>query len=147
MIFLTNDALQKFVDAINESDRRTRSLYQFTLGKLMHAANTELNGNMPVHLDGQPIRLDNPHSYRGYYSDLAFEDNTAASPMSLDELRTLLDECHGKTFEGYKGGDNTMGDDTPLWIAEWGCTSNNRAIMDVDISLGYFNIKTKFIED
>lgn len=60
-----------------------------------------------------------PHSYRGYYEDLAFEPvrNTTVGAM-LKAAKGALE----KTFEGYKGGDFTMTKDTHCWIAEWGGT-------------------------
>lgn len=64
-----------------------------------------------------------PMSYRGSYDELAFEPvkNTTVGEM-LVHARSAL----GKTFEGYKGGDYTMSEYTPCWIAEYGCTSDDR---------------------
>lgn len=62
-----------------------------------------------------PIGWGEPHSYRGYYEQLAFdpETNTNVGNM-LDHAESAL----GKTFEGYKGGDYTMHGGTDCWIAE-----------------------------
>lgn len=62
--------------------------------------------------------LDNPHSYRGYYEDLAFE--ISAKPMPVSDILILARGSLGETFEGFKGGDNLMGADTNVWIAEYG---------------------------
>ncbi len=60
-----------------------------------------------------------PHSYRGYYEDLAFEPiQFIGVGFMLDEARSAL----GKTFEGYKGGQYKMHEGTDCWLAEWGCT-------------------------
>lgn len=58
-----------------------------------------------------------PMSYRGYYDELAFspEENTTIGEM-LEHAKNAL----GATFEGYKGGDFTMDEFTPCWIAEYG---------------------------
>jgi hypothetical protein len=59
-----------------------------------------------------------PHSYRGYYDELAFEPaaNVTVGDM-LADARSALDA----TFEGYKGGLFTMQDFTDCWLAEYGC--------------------------
>lgn len=51
------------------------------------------------------VGLGNPHSWRGNYSELAFETvpNTTIGEM-LDEAKSAL----GKTFYGYKGGKFRM---------------------------------------
>lgn len=69
----------------------------------------------------QPVDVGfgRPHSYRGYYEDLAFEPvaNTTIGNM-LAAARSAL----GATFEGYKGGDYVMGERTDCWLAEYGDT-------------------------
>lgn len=64
-----------------------------------------------------PIGFTCPHSYRGYYTDLAFEpkvDTTAGEMLAC--ARSAL----GQTFSGYKGGDYTMGGYTDVWLAYMG---------------------------
>ena len=58
-----------------------------------------------------------PHSYRGYYEQLAFEpcDNISCKEM-LEAAKEALD----KTYEGYKGGDFKMTQYTEVWIANYG---------------------------
>jgi hypothetical protein len=62
--------------------------------------------------------LREPHSYRGYYSDLAFEGGT--SQIEAHELLASCKSAMGKVFTGYKGGDFMMGELTPLWVASYG---------------------------
>ena len=38
----------------------------------------------------------------------------------VDDLLNALALCIGATFQGYKGGDFTMGYDTLMFAAEWG---------------------------
>lgn len=92
---------------------RERAETQMTLGKLIDALKT-----MPG--DVEIVKLYNPHSYRGYYSDLAFSlaDNES---MTALQLLTLCQNCMGHIFEGYKGGEYVMGALTPIWIADYGC--------------------------
>ena len=40
-------------------------------------------------------------------------------------MKEILKEAllaHGKTFEGYKGGEFTMEGDTPVWYSHYGTT-------------------------
>lgn len=61
----------------------------------------------------------NVDSYRGYYSDLAIGyDNQVEFKVS--ELLLVLQNCVGKTFEGYKGGQYVMDWRTPVWVANYG---------------------------
>lgn len=66
-----------------------------------------------------PIGFHRPHSYRGTYSELAFEPkrNATAGEM-LEAARSAL----GATYIGYKGGEYTMGEYTPVHLAYYGST-------------------------
>jgi hypothetical protein len=103
--------LQAMIDGMGAAWQRERAATQMTLGVLIEALEA-----LPA--DRTITGLAGAHSYRGYYCDLAFK------PAS--EVRTvgeLLAECRaamGEVFEGYKGGDFTMGRTTPLWVACWG---------------------------
>ena len=74
------------------------------------------------------IALSEPHSNRGYYSDLALE------PGTNQDAKALLADCEGaldKTFQGYKGGDFEMHCDVPVWVAFYGnCGVRLMAIND-----------------
>lgn len=121
--------LQKLVDALGESGRLERANYHLTLGKAIEAMEG-FNKDAVVAFSsgGHP---SSPHSYRGYYSDLSF--GPTDGPVTVGRFLECLKNCMGRTFEGYKGGDFVMSDDTPLWAAEYGCTG--LAIMDA-ISVG-----------
>lgn len=62
-----------------------------------------------------------PHSYRGYYHDLAFEPdrNVTVGEMLADAYSAV-----GETYEGWKGGDFTMGRSTDVWLSYEGCCSD-----------------------
>lgn len=103
--------------------------HQTTLGELVEWASSF---NPTVRL---PCLL-NPHSYRGYYSDLAFEADFTKT-KSATELYNLLEGCLGTTFEGYKGGEYTMTKDTLVWIANYGCEGHRL----VDMYSSYLTVK------
>lgn len=69
----------------------------------------------------QPVEhgFSHPHSYRGYYEDLAF------SPVEQTTVGAMLQAAKsalGRTFHGYKGGEYTMGEHTDCWLSEHGST-------------------------
>jgi hypothetical protein len=103
--------IQAMMDGMSAQWQKERSESQMTLGKLIDALaavppETELQG------------FGEPHSYRGYYDDLAFEkmgEKTTAG-KALEMARA----CMGEIFEGYKGGEFQMGRNTPVWLAKDG---------------------------
>ena len=103
--------LQAMIDRMDAQLQRERAETQMTLCKLITALEA-----MP---DGAEVaNLNSARSYRGYYSDLAFEQGEGTRPAA-----DLLAECKaamGQVFFGYKGGDFVMGALTPLWISSYG---------------------------
>jgi hypothetical protein len=61
--------------------------------------------------------IEFPHSYRGYYTDLAFE--LASANITVASALALCRECLDRIFDGYKGGDYYMHRHTPVWIANY----------------------------
>lgn len=74
-------------------------------------------------------QLTYPHSYRGYYRDLAFQSNLYLN-TSVKEALNLTKGCVGATFEGWKGGEYKMTKDTLIWIADPGCSGHQ--LLDID---------------
>ena len=110
---MNNNTIQALMDGLSAQWQLQRAGSQMTLGELISALDA-----MPA--DAQVASLTDAHSYRGYYSDLAFK----YCPSGIRPASDLLAECRaamGKTFEGYKGGDFVMGKATPLWVASYGC--------------------------
>ena len=110
---MDNNAMQELFDSLGAQWRQQRAESQMTLGELVSTLEV-----MPA--DAQVASLTDAHSYRGYYSDLAFEHHPGDTRPASD----LLTECRaamGATFIGYKGGDFVMGKTTPLWVASYGC--------------------------
>jgi hypothetical protein len=65
------------------------------------------------------VGFGTPHSYRGYYNELAFErQNDVAVRDMLADARGAV----GATYQGYKGGRYTMTADAPVWVAAYGCS-------------------------
>jgi hypothetical protein len=58
-----------------------------------------------------------PHSYRGDYRDLAFEPR---ANVTVGEMLSCAREALGSTYQGYKGGDFTMGEYADVWLANEG---------------------------
>lgn len=69
-----------------------------------------------------PLGFGRPDSYRGYYDHVAFtpERNVSVASM-LANARSAM----GATFEGYKGGEYTMGEFAPCWIARYGSSEGD----------------------
>ncbi len=107
--------IQALVDGLSARWQRERSETQMTLGKMI-----KVLGDMPK--DTEIKGLGDLDSYRGYYSDLAFEPIGSRASETASELRERCKEAMGQVFEGYKGGDYVMGALTPLWIANYGNT-------------------------
>lgn len=61
-----------------------------------------------------------PHSYRGFYEQLAFEPLTDGDPPMVSDFLATLEASNGATFTGYKGGKFKMDLSTRVWIAEYG---------------------------
>lgn len=107
-----NNPLQAMLDGWSAQLQKERAGSQMTLGALIAALEA-----MPA--DDQVANLCSPHSYRGYYSDLAFERD-----VGMRSAGELLAECRaamGKVFTGYKCGEFVMGALTPVWVAFYGC--------------------------
>lgn len=132
--------IQRIFDAISNAAAGERSRYHVTLGKmieLLSAADPEL----PVRFeDGTAPGFE--HSYRGYYSDLAFE-RVDGTVLAKDFLRACQNAI-GCTFEGYKGGDFTMTERTPLWASSYGTTGD--AIVAATPLAGQILLTTKAVE-
>jgi len=116
--------LQQLVNNLNEVSRQQRSRTQLTLGGMIETLQG-MHGDTIV----QGIDVD-AGSYRGYYSDLAFEPSNTGTTV-----KALLEVCiasNGKTFDGYKGGDFLMADDTPVWLSKYGTTGDKLMSISTD---------------
>jgi hypothetical protein len=112
--------MQALIKGMNAQWQRERAETQMTLGKMIAALE-----KMPA--DAMIDGIRHPHSYRGYYSDLAFE--RAKGKTSVADALAMCKGAMGQDFTGYKGGDYVMGALTPLWMAYYGSTGDK--IMDI----------------
>lgn len=91
---------------------------------------TLLKSEASISFDFGSLYPDTFDSYRGYYKDLAVG---FTQEFNHTTARTLLQEaksCINRNFYGYKGGCYTMTENTLLWVANYGI-STNTAIIDV----------------
>lgn len=72
----------------------------------------------------------NPHSYRGYYEELAVEPTESCTVADLlQEMRGAL----GTTYQGWKGGDFTMDESTTVYVAHEGSTGEEFSSLALDL--------------
>lgn len=102
--------LQAMLNGMQAGWQESRADTQLTLGTLIDRLE-QLDQESEI--DG----LVEPHSYRGYYADLAFERD---GKRKVSDVLSTVRGCLGETFTGYKGGDFDMGRRTPVWIANYG---------------------------
>lgn len=128
---LGQSILQGLLDGKSREWQKARASTQMTLGQLI----AELEKLPP---ERTVVGFGDPHSYRGYYSDLAFKP--IEDEITVIHLLTICrEECMGQKFQGYKGGDFYMTAETPVWISDWGCASGMRlmglvAVVDAPVT-------------
>ena len=76
--------------------------------------------------------FSNPHSYRGYYEQVAFEP---ANYVTIGEMLSCVDYALTGTFEGYKGGEYHYDESTPVNIAYYGSCSEDELEVDIILSI------------
>jgi hypothetical protein len=121
--------MQRLLDAVSDACRNSRKPYHLSLGQLMAKLDALPHG-MEVMADTGAF-IGQEHSYRGYYDDLAFEPTS--EPSNVGTLRVMISRAYQGPYQGYKGGDYIYTDDTPLWLAPYGCTG--LAIIDARVEI------------
>lgn len=127
--------LQTYIQNQMKVDRQERlsNSDQFTLGEIILKLESiiidEEEPNVIYDFCGlYPTDID---SWRGSYAELALNfGDEEKQPMKLSEFLHMLKSTIGKIFEGYKGGEYTMSRHTPVWVDNWG-RSTETAIVDV----------------
>lgn len=141
--------IQDYVNAILKQQRiaRLQQSDQLTLGKilsklkpivelhstLVHDESGRIGVDPEVYFDFEQSFPISINSWRGSYNELAlgFENiHTNEKPMKLTAFNNMMNEAIGKTFYGYKGGEFTMFEETPVWVDNYG-KCGNRAVIDV----------------
>ena len=69
-----------------------------------------------------PIGFHRPHSYRGYYEDVAFEPK---ADVTVAEMLASAKSALGQTFYGWKGGEYECLGSERVWLAWQGCTGES----------------------
>jgi len=134
--------LQRIVDMMGEAGRMSRKNYHLTLGGAIKAME-DLPPATVVRYDYSTAGPTHPHSYRGYYSDLAFESGEG---VTVEQFRKECQSALDTTFEGYKGGDFLMGADTPLWNSGYGTSNGGRAIIGLSIVGDFVVLTTREVD-
>jgi hypothetical protein len=78
-----------------------------------------------------PVGWEHPHSWRGSYSQLAFE--LVQRPTTVGELLTVTRSAVGATYTGWKGGEFTMGSYSGVYLAEEGTTGDALSMPYLDL--------------
>lgn len=105
-------------------DQLSRAASQMTIAHAMHVL-MHMPGDAPV------ANLKEPHSYRGYYTDLALIYNEEFGLTTASDLLFMLDGIVGNVYEGYKGGKYAMHYLTPIWIVEKYHAANGRKLLSI----------------
>lgn len=79
------------------------------IDKLKELINTSEEFKLSKTVEG----FGNPHSYRGYYDELAFEPMYTTMPEMLEAALSADSSC----YRGYKGGEFKMRGDTKVNLA------------------------------
>lgn len=119
--------LKHLIDAWNAEEMRRRAADQITLGDLIERLEA-----MPSDV---AVGLAGAHSYRGYYSDLAFERDEDAATATAGDLLAECRKAMGQIFHGYKGGDYPMHANVPVWVAAHGSCGKKLTAINDDGSL------------
>jgi len=114
---------------------------QITLGELIKRLTPMVEKNKERVAEGKEeanVMLDFEYlfpgvleSWRGSYAELAITFSQYGGnekPPTLTKFYSMLKEAIGKTYCGYKGGDFTMSESTPVWVANHGHSGNTGVV-------------------
>lgn len=137
-----------------ERAERLKSSPQLTLGEVIAVLeSSELEyENHKGTIEPKHVRFDFEYifptgldSWRGSYDELAITFSIEGKPPTGKEFLDWLKESVGKSYEGWKGGEYTMGKSTPLWVANSG-NSGQTALVRVDVDDFGIKLNTLDIE-
>ena len=125
-------------------DATLKGTRQMTLGKLIKLLSEIIDQDKSIYFDFGYFRPAELMSWRGSYDELSIdysEDEAVSVKTFLEDLKA----CVSKEFTGYKGGEFTMNEDTPLWVAHYGSSGHTgvSGIMDDGYQV---IIETRFME-
>lgn len=143
---------------------------QLMLGEMILKLEAVKNKELPLFIDIMDKRPMGIDSWRGIYAELAIQTESFGNyntdivtyessygnsyeqkkigkeNPTVAEWIEVLKEAVGKTFVGYKGGDYTMGKNTPVYLAEYGSSSFKIDDKEIDTK-NYSNYKTVYFLD
>jgi len=112
--------MQVFIDEMGRRMKNARVSQMMTLGKALGVLEEIPDPQYIecfINIKGKKFQGTTVCSYRGYYEDLALVVEEVEIPTtSVDDMLGTLYGAMGRKFEGYKGGEYLMGEDTPLWV-------------------------------
>jgi len=114
-------SIQGLMDSVREMARKDRSQYHITLGEMSSILENH-DGQVTFKCGDSITSVANPHSYRGYYSDLSLE-TVEPHYMAGEDLLNMLKGVYDTELTGWKGGDYRMKFDTPIWVSAEGFAS------------------------
>lgn len=76
-----------------------------------------------------PTSID---SWRGSYEELALDYTESGDELTVLQLLDILRSTIGKEFTGYKGGEFTMFETTPVWVANCGNSGQTGVVGVID---------------
>ena len=135
-------SMQNLVDAVGAGLRDSRSGYHLTLGEAIKQL-AKFPNRYVVTFDTSNLSPHDEMSYRGYYSDLAFNESNESK--TVEEFVQQLQDALNQEYTGYKGGDFRMDESTPLWVAEYG-EASGIAIMSMHVAEDRIVVVTKKID-
>ena len=121
---------------------------QLTLGELIAGLEKVDLAAKVIYCFGGYYPTSSFNSYRGYYEQLALGwatykfDNDAPPELTAHALLELCRSVVGVTFQGWKGGDYTMGLHTPVWVDNVG-ECNSTMITGVEQEGDYVELLTR----
>lgn len=149
---------------------RLKNSPQLMLGEMILKLEAIREKNKPLFIDIMDKRPKGINSWRGIYAELAIQTEDFGSYQTSEieivcewgniykykqigkesptvaEWIEVLKEAVGKTFTGYKGGDFIMRKNTPIYLAEYGCSSFKIDDKPID-EKEYSNYKTVYFID
>lgn len=84
-------------------------------------------------------------SYRGIFSELSVGFEFDGQGPTIHDFIADIKQANGTTFHGWKGGDYTMGLDTPVWVANQG-NAGSTGVVGVRDCGWQIVIETAYIE-
>ena len=113
------DTMTKMMrDAEEEGRRKAGGLINLRLGELIEKlTNYPLNARCKFDDDRNPGEFG---SWRGVYAELYIDRANDNPEVTVDDVLTNAYAANGGVFQGYKGGDFVMSEDTRLWADTYG---------------------------